>query len=315
MNYEKEIGDKLLEELKNLFTENIQDLHPYLLARYIIDENKTKKDFGKPLKKQYMNYIFNLLHIQERTYKDEMLYQGINHENSLYVIVSNWWESTLIDDDEIIKEALNSAKRAKLKVLRTHLNFLRDESFVKIIHLAATKELNEDYGIFEDSLPRKIPGFVYEPTYVGGRAIVVDEYLDITRNSPYYKNKFDEFMVKQYLLTHMGDLEPGLQIKRRNEVIKGVPIDFITKDQNGILTIIHVTVKKMSTIVYQSEIYKKELMKIYDVDKIRVIFLFSQRDPYVENYIDDVEIFHIEPKVRFKKIKDIQFTKIEKTKE
>lgn len=309
MNYEQEVGEVLLDELKRIYNHSTDELHPYLMCRFILEQNKQKKTPDTLLKKQFMDYILSQLEIKAPIFKKEALFFGYHTTNSLSKVLDFWWESEGLDEESLNKAIWRTVKKAKLYSFLKHLRYRNDENYKELVKLGALKEIEEYFGIQRAFTPKKLEGFEYPIHFTGNHTLEQDEYMELLKNSPYYKEPFTEEDIREYLYHNMEELEDGLHIKNKDKRIKSSYVDFIARDENGQLTLINIMHRKTKDTIYNVDFYRNELSKLYDEDHVRVILLLAYRDAFLETHMKNVDIIYYKPILRFGKLKSVKFTK------
>ena len=141
-------------------------------------------------------------------------------------------------------------------------------------------------------LPRRLSEWVARPGTIAIREYDMKKLKDILRKIPSHETVIraleiqSEDEIKDYIERHLGDVEEGLKVIKREYPTSVGPMDFLAKDKDGIDTVIEVKIRAEDRTVTQLRRYMRSYKKDSKVAKVRGIIVAEE---FTKRCLDDVE--------------------------
>jgi Holliday junction resolvase-like predicted endonuclease len=134
-------------------------------------------------------------------------------------------------------------------------------------------------------LPRELSEWVARPGALSIREYDIKKLQKILQEIPSEETVsitleiHSEDEIKDYLEKHPGDVEEGLVLIQREYPTSTGPMDFLTKDKNGVHTVIEVKMEADDTTVTQIRRYMRAFKREKKVANIRGIIVAEEFNP------------------------------------
>ena len=309
MNYELEIEDKLMENLKNKYhLENTILAYLYLKFRtFCINRTYNFKD-----KVLVIDTLLKELFITENVYKNEILHLYYARENSLSNIIdtleyelSKTNYEKIYNRKKIIKEILEYSEK-NLKKYR------RDSYYQMYRTYFSLKKLNELFNISEINEVPDIDGFIQDPVRIN-KELECERYLQFANFSTNNLNSIQEKDLEDYLIQHLDKIENGLTYVTRQFDLNEGRIDILAMDKDEKYVIIELKTAIDKTLIWQCMYYPDELKQLYKTRKVRMITIAPEYPDYLLKplrKIRNIEHYRYNIAISNHKVEDIQLYKI-----
>lgn len=309
MNYESEIEDKLLENLKNKFQlQNKLITFLYLKFRTYCFHNTY--DFKNKI--LLINMMLDELFISSNVYNNENFHLYYSRENSLSNIIDNLefeLEKTnymQIYDIEKIKEEIQEYKTQQLKKYRKDYYYDKYEIYFSL------QKLNQIFHISNINEVPDIDGFIQDEVRLN-KELEYKRYIDFANFNTDNLGSITEKDLEDYLIENLEKIEDGLKyITRQFELNEG-RIDILALDKNEKYVIIELKIALDKSLIWQCMYYPDELKKLYKTKKVRMITIAPSYPDYLLNplkKIKNIEFYRYNISISNHKIKNLKLYKV-----
>ena len=141
-------------------------------------------------------------------------------------------------------------------------------------------------------LPRKLSEWVARPGTLSIREYDIKKLKQISQEIPSEETVTkaleieSEDEIKDYMERHLGDVEEGLTLVKREYPTSSGPMDFLAKDKQGTDVIVEVKMKADDATVTQTRRYMRSLKRDQKVATVRGIIVAEE---FTKRCIDDAQ--------------------------
>lgn len=338
INYEDEIGYKIIEHLKYRF--NIEDeriLYRYFYLRFLSYdiENRTKwfkrnSVIEMEKKRLFIDFLISelsLCYIDGKLYYEQVEVQKIvGTSNCLANIVDDWeFQSSLypIKDSQGIEYGFEKFIESQWKsICQSAKNkakkYKKDRFYSHYLKYYCLMALNELYGVNKDDIkaPLTIDGFAYSELNENHYITLEHEcerYIHVSRLSSDNVEMITEKDLEDFLVKRLEIIEHGLRYVDRQVILENGRLDILAKDINGEYVIIELKVVEDKDLLWQVVVYPTQFKAKYNINNVRIITLCPNYPEHMKMALSQngsVEMIEFKPIIDSGKLIDIRTKKI-----